>query len=445
MKLFIAIFIFLLGVAANSEAMRELTLSDYLKLSEKNDPSYKKIVSERERAGFVVEQGLPTEKVTVTVGNEYGYSSESNDDTSVLLGGITKEITHTGTSLAITHTNRTRPDREENVTELRLEQSLLNNFFGSDVRLKRSALEQESQRLRFLVEENHENYLLERTQEFLEFQKQYLDLLLAEEVFAEALKLQKNVEQKQKANIATVTDFDRSRLQSLLREEDLLSKRRSFNETQSNIQKAVGLENLALVPKEDLEKSLNKKVQQLRDYTELRPYRLQVLARDKAQKELTLAKRARRPIVNLVVGYGVDNSQRFSAAVDREETVVGFNLEMPFTDNLQRAAVKSAVLAQSQADLDRALARRELAAQARSLQSQLEELRRKVSVGQEKITLVKRILKDEERRFRFGKIDLENLIETKNNYAAYRFQYRADLVEYNKVYYSWLAINDRLL
>src|SRR5690606_20905234 len=119
--------------------------------------------------------------------------SENNADTLRLSGGIQKEIIQSGTELSITHTKTERPDREEKVTEFRLEQSLYKNFLGSDVRLKRETLSEEEKLLYLQMLENYEEYLVSITTAFLDYRKAALDLKLARDIYDEASKLQKNV------------------------------------------------------------------------------------------------------------------------------------------------------------------------------------------------------------------------------------------------------------
>lgn len=78
------------------------------------------------------------------------------------------------------------------------------------------------------------------------------------------------------------------------------------------------------------------------------------------------------------------------------------------------------------------------------LKAEIKSLRDKILLAKKKVTLMKKIIKEEEKRYSFGKIDLEKIIELKNNYAQYRANYQSILIELNKSYLSWHVLTNNI-
>ena len=79
------------------------------------------------------------------------------------------------------------------------------------------------------------------------------------------------------------------------------------------------------------------------------------------------------------------------------------------------------------------------------LKSELNELEEKVTINKRKIEISNQILQDEQRRYTYGKIDLEKFIEISNNYAEYRFKYQASIVDLGKAIFKLYALKDQLI
>lgn len=426
---------------------QNLSLKEFIRLAEENDPEFKRIISENKKLDFLIDQGLPSRKVVLNVSNEYGFSKDNTSNTQILNGEVSKDIIETGTSLSVSHTDTKRPDRQENVTQLRLRQSLFKNFFGRDVRLQKVTLSKESEVLRLQVLEEYETYLFNKASQYFDYQQAYYNFELAQNIYKEAEGLRGNVLKKRKAQIASQTDLDRSDLQLLLAKEDLINKRRDLNSMWQILKQAIGLKSEPLKPQNQQMSAVTGFSQNMTEelLLELRPMKIKVLQEEITGNELKIAERTSDPSVNFVAGYNVDNSRRFATAINREETVLGVNLEVPIWDTQSNATAGIAFVDQLKSEFDKKATLNDLQAQWSDLKVRLQEVKERLEVSRKKVTITQRILKDEERRYQVGKFDIERVIEVKNDYTSYRFQMQSDLVEYNKLLINWLALNDQLI
>ncbi|MCB9091479.1 MAG: TolC family protein [Halobacteriovoraceae bacterium] len=444
---YLSLLLFFISYSALSN--ESLTVEKFVQLIEKNDPEYLKIFSEDKKIENLIDSELPSRKWELSVSQEKGYSSDNNSDTSVLQGEITKEIIETGTALSVNHTKTRRPDRREDVTELRVEQNLLKNVFGRDVRLQKEGLKEQVSKEKLQLEERYEGYLQERLLLFLDYKKSFLDYKLAEQIHSEALKLKKNVYQKYRSKIATKTDFNRSELLVLLREEDLLSKKRVYNSRKNEIQNIVGETFLLDQPDISKEFVFNIGIDQLiklqNKQTDLRDWKVVDLKEKIAQKDYTLSKRNRYPEVNFIAGFNRDDSSRFSSNINRDETVVGLELIVPLGDSQAKANEEIASVNLYQTEIEKRMIQNDWNRTCDETKTQLLHFKKVLDVDKKKILVTEKILKEEERRYGYGRIELDSLIEIKNDYASYRLQYQADLLEFNKYILTWLALNDKLV
>jgi outer membrane protein TolC len=426
----------------------ELNLLKHLKLSFQNDPDFQQIIQDKQRLKFIVDQGLPSRQVTLSVSNENGYSSESDQNTTLTTGELSKEIIESGTELSLSHTKTTRPDRKENVTQIRLEQSLYKNMLGRDVRLKKESLEEQKKLNSLELQELQEQYLSKILKKYLELSKSYRDYILAKNIHEEAKRLKSNVESKLNSKIASVTDLNRAKLLILLREEEFLEKQNIFESLKSQIIKTISFEFDQFV-ESDSDKLINI-LQKLEtklsnpQWESTRSSKIATYKEDFLRKEAVLKDRFNSPELNLVVGYNKDDSSRFSTVIKRNEAVVGLRLEVPFGDTRSSADSQLANIDLLKSQTEYKKDALEYQRQKTIMLNKLKQVKEQLQIDSKKVKLTKMILKDEQKRFSIGRIELETLIQLKTDFASYRVKEEQSKLGHAVVLIDWLNLNDAL-
>lgn len=449
MKIFFLSFAFLaLVFHPPSAESATLTIKRFIELAEENDPSLKKILADEKKLRYILDAGLPSKEFSVKADYQKGFSKEDNNDTSVLTGSISKEFITSGTTVSVSRTETTQPDRKEEVTEFRIEQDVFSNFFGRNTRTLRDSLLLEEETIRLEVLESFESYIASILSKYLDYQRSYLDVELANIALKDALRLQTNVRQKRNKNIATQTDVDKASLQVLQRKEDLLQRQRTYDQFREEIGQIVGTEVLDKPSLRlfdllfDFYKKSAKKSKSLED---LIMFKVARFKNEIADKELVIARRENLPEISLYAGYDIDNSERFSSTVNRKETIIGMSLSLPIWDTVQRAAVEEAVLKHEKASLDLEIDRRDLQTQQNVLLVKLREQEQKREIIAEKVRLSERVVRDEKRRYNFGRINLDDLISLESDYIRFKFQQQSEELDLGKSIIEWLSLNDQLL
>ncbi len=422
---------------------RKLNIREFIDLAKQNDPDFQKISHDKKQLEFFMDQNSPYQPTIFTHEHEYGVDSKNNLETSNFSTSISKEFVDTGTKLSLGYSGSDRSDREEEVTEFNIEQSLYKNLFGKTSRLRKSAIKSEEQVITLQLLESYEDYIGYIITQYLDFQKLYLDKILSEKIHQEALKLQKNILRKKQKNIATSIDLDRANLQVLLREEDMINKRKNFMSKWTIIKKITGQDEI-IIPEINMNKLLDKVFSES-SIEKLRVYKIVDLQEDIAKKELKLSDYDNRPSLKLVAGYRMDESKRYSTSIDSNELLAGIKFQMPLGNLVGKANNKSAAFNLDTIRISKKSLVSELSRNLSDLQSQLKELRKKEIVSKNKVKIMARILKDEENKYQYGKINLDQLIDSKNSFISYRFDHQSDLLNINTKIIEFLSLTDQLL
>jgi outer membrane protein TolC len=411
------------------------------------DVEVEEILSENLRRDFLLEQGMPTDMTLLTILQEYGFNTNSNDQTSTLSAQVSKEFLQTGTTVNVTKTLNERPDREEDVTSLRVNQDLWRNSFGRGTRLRRSSLLANRDMLELQVAEAYEDYLFDRLSQFIDLKRSKTELDILINQYDQALSLENNVRERLKQSIASTTDLSRAKIQTLNRKEQVLEAESQFINLSRRLTKLMGLESEQLITPLPLnfEQTIQSILLSPVVADSPRQMRLIELAKTSAEYDLKYRRDLSRPRVNLVAGYTNDDSKRFAQTVRRKEAVVGFRLDIPFGNSTDKAAIAQSNLELAQAQLRARREQRQLEQSLEDSKRNLQRLKEQYDLALERSRLSQTIAKEDERRYMIGRLSLENLLDTKE--ALFTSESRALLLkaELNREALHWLRLKDQLL
>jgi outer membrane protein TolC len=421
----------------------KLGVREFIDLAKKHDPNFAKIINNEEQLKIFAAKNSPYQPTIFSYQHEYGVDGKNDIETSNFTSAIAKEFVTTGTNIKLEYAGSDRFDKEEEVTEFGIYQSLYKNAFGRIDRLKKAALELEEQISYLEVLESYENYISYIIIQYLDFQKLYLDKILAENIYKEAENLKENILLKQEKNIAIAQDVDQAELLLLIREEELINKNKEFLSKWTIIKQIIGAEDL-VIPAIDMYELLELSLHDTSLHN-LRLLQIVNIKEDIARKEVKLSEYDNKPTMQLYGGYRTDQSKRYSTSVDNNEMLAGVKLQVPLGNIVAKAHIDDAKYNLIDQEITKKLLIKDLEKNILNLNTQLTELRKKEVISRNKIKIMERILKEEENKYNYGKIDLTRLIESKNNFSAYRYTHQADLLNINIKIIEILSLNDQLL
>ncbi len=426
---------------------QNFSLEDFIELARKNDPNIQKIINQKLQIRFNKDLVLPNRQFLLTVENLYGLQVGGRT-TSQLTGTLTKEFHHTGTSLSVSQSKNIQTDREEDTLNLRLEQSLYKNAFGSQTRLLDKRLSQEDELLILQTAEAYEDYIAELSRKYLDLELLVLDRASAESIYKDALTIQKNIENKKRSGIAAQVEVDRIRLQALQKQTEVLKITSEIEAQIQELQSLLGIKELNLPtpdPNKDLLIGKEQKVPSPETLLQIRSMRILAFEKSIPELNLTFEKNQSGPSLNLVLGQRYDQSTRFTTSTNRNETLLGFNFELPLGDSSQNANLERARYQLGQAEIDQVLSQRLLISNLTSLQQKILRQREIVSISGQKFELAKKVLAGEKVRYQNGRVDLETLVQSQNALSEHQLDSHSQRTTLNKLALEWLQLTDQLV
>ena len=432
--------------SASAPERKTMSFASFIELVKKNDPNLAGIMAEKERTAFLTDLGLPAKQLLLQASSEYGISSQDNQNTNRNNVVASKNFIETGTEISVGYTKNDLADREEEVFEVRLRQSLLRNMFGRYTKIQKSALEDEASSLALQTLDAYENYLADLGSLYLDYARAWLNTRLAQTILGETRSLLENVQKMKQNNIASQTDVERAKLQVALRKEDLVSLETELASLEARVAAASNID--GPVPRPDLNsfqvflpraKTAGVKLENLR------VYKIAALNKESAGKRQVLAQKLDTPALSLVAGYNVDESSRFGTAVNREEKIVGLNFTMPFGNSRNKALLKEASLEKLKSEIAQTGTKRLAKQTFETLRAQLKKARETLELNREKVALSKKVWQGELERYNYGNLPLDRLIEAKNAFSLYRYQLRASSAAYYKLALRWMDFADKFM
>jgi len=435
----------LMAIDSAPQKNHALNLNDFLELMIANDPVYQQLEINKQKTVFIIDEGITGNAYQLNMETQYGFGDD-DVNTKSLSASLSKEILETGTQLSISHSTNENPDRDEDVSEVQIEQDLLKNAFGKEHDLQKGILSKTQELERLMALENYERYIATKIKLYLDFSQAAIEVELSQSLLKAAQDLYAHIDNKFKKNAANSTDIKRARLQVILKEQDFLAKKEQLDAIKQTVLLSLNLDDDKLYPELGLDLYVvYGEETSVFDIKKFRQFQIANLKHEIIMKEYELTKDHDLAQLSLLGGYKIDESTRFANSVNRNETSVGLRLAMPFKDNNANAQKKIKALDLKYGDLDQLRTTKELRIEYENTKLKLEKLKKQFLLSKEKEGLMKSVLQEETIRYQRGRIDTDKIIEVNNTYAQYQFEKNQSMLELNKSYLDWLVLNDRLI
>ncbi|MCI5073322.1 TolC family protein [bacterium] len=423
-----------------------------LEQAKQHDPNYKLIEHEKSKVSHYFDQEMLSNAINLDVSAQKGFSSESNQDTLSVTGELSKSFVESGTSASVSYTQTQRPDREEKVTSIRVQQALLRNIFGRNARLKKSSLQDEVKLQLLQLQESYEQYVEQVLNDFFNYHLAKESFALSQELYQATQNLEQQVKAKYDLRIASKTDLSRAKLASLLSYEDYIAKQNTLDQMRAILSNRLGTQDIAMNDQERarLFAKLEQKVLALStkdsdDLDNLRQVQIALLQQQAAKKNARLFKNQLLPDLQFVLGYTIDDSVRFNTAIERQETVFGLNLSVPIGDRQAKAAAALARIDFLKSMEDKRKIILDLKNNRDSLYIELKQAQQAKDISQQKVDLQQDIIKDEEKRYKIGSRSLTDLIELRKDFSQYNNDNQQAQLTYAQQMIAWLSLHDKLV
>lgn len=434
---------------SNSTYAKEATLSisKYIDLLKKNDPQFEMIINDNLKKDYHIDKGLPSRELLLSASAEYGFALDDSANTNQTAVSISKNFIESGTSLSLSRSQNNLSDREETISKVELEQKIYNDGLGSNTRKKKSLLESEVQIIDLQIKESYEDYIKERLEAYFDLGRLFTELKSSKEIYKEAKKLYDQVLAKKKKSVATDTDLKRAKLQMLVREDELLESETAYNKTVRTLSAYIGQQVTKDIP--EFEFDFHKKMKSIprtrEDLESLRSFKIKDTNLQNSKLSLDIEKNNGGISASIIAGASMDDSKRYTTTIKNEEMLIGLRIDIPFGDTAQNALEKEANYNYIKSRLEKQNYISEILSELAGLEIEIANKQKKLKLAKEKAELSESIVSEDTKRYENGRMDLEELITSRNNRATYKKAYISEQMTYNKLIIEYLAATDSLI
>lgn len=425
------------------------SLSQYLDYLKGNDPAYKLLALDEQEVLFLLDSKIEGEALQLDLQTEKGFGDDDVDSES-LSASLSKSILDTGTDFSLSHSRNENPDRDESLSQVKVEQSLLKNAFGKDARLQKKILSKQERLEALKALEAYEIYLSEKILLYIEYAQAQNEVVFLEALVNKSRSLHGYIRERRKKNAASEIDEMRVRLQLVQREQDLFNSKESVKIQQEKLLVGSGIfldkegNDLKAEAVLDLRKLFSGSTD-IFDYKKLRVFEMVALDNEIKRSEYKIAKDDHLPDLSIYGAYKVDDSTRFTSSVNRKESAVGIKLSMPIGDKQSKAKKSISALNVQYSNLEQQVYMETLTSSYDEQKLRLAKSEAQLSLAKEKLKLIKGILEEETLRYRRGQLDIDRIIDTNNELHQYQLELNQNRLAFNRIYLDWLVFNDLLV
>lgn len=434
----------------DSRERRELTLDEFVRLAAKNDDQFELILIDELELKYRKAIGLPAADLVASVKNEYNYFRRQSRGDRAMSVSLSKLFPKIGTEIEASYDTEPGFSRRQNSSSMTLmiSQPIAENAFGRATRLRDNIIGLEIDVALHQIVEAYEDYLATIIKAYLAWYEAYENYKVGDSSYRANLKLQENMEERMKSNIALPIDVNKITLQVLAKKETLIDLRTAYDNALNLIEDAIshdGAEVLVPVMPKEYSDLL---IQFERDYEHFRSnsrtYEVLRLLEERSSLSVKEEFDDLFPSIDLQIGTTWDWNG-FEAEREDQMYFAAFTFDWGFFEQVDKAEYETAKIARDKAKLTTMNTIEQLYVNLKNISQQVDAQRELLLIAEEKISRAHAVLEDETENYSFGKVTLNDYIDAVNVYDNNRFnQVRRDVL-LSTLIVEWLRLSDQLI
>lgn len=453
--LYYFLFIIVQAVSAGENAEisngnRILPIEEFIKLSTKNDTSFEEILIDELSLQYSKDLTLPARDLVLSVKGQYNFFLSQNREEPESTVSLDKLFPYSATSISAAYKSKPSFSSQANASEfaLSISQPIAQNAFGKATRLHDKILGVEIDVARHQIIEAYEDYFAVIINAYYDWYEAYENLKIGESSYAENLKLLKNVKERQSNKIALPIDVNKINIQVLAKEEKLVNLKEQYDRSLNIVEKAIRYTgNEFLEPLEPMlykEKNIDFESGYRLFRKDSRTYQILNLLEEKSSLEVDKYADDLLPSINLLFGYTV-NGDDFGIKNEDNKIIAGMSVDWPFPDQIDKAEYETSKITLDKRRLATKNTHFQLYTDLKNLHRQIEKEKELIAISDEKIQLAEAVVIDETENYSFGKVTLNDFIQSVNVLDDNRFNKTSYTVQLKKLILEWLRLTDQLI
>ena len=262
------------------------------------------------------------------------------------------------------------------------------------------------------------------------------------------MKLLKNVEEREKSNIALPVDVNKVKLQVLLKEETLIALKSQYDEYTNLLKKSIGFDVEEVLIPYPIDQYDNTNINFEEDYKkfreESRTSMILDMLEEKGGFEVDKDADDLLPSIDLFTKYSIKADDR-QLEKDDKRVMAGVSLEYPFPGQVEHAEFETSKVEYESRVLEKVNTHIRIYTELRNIYQEIEKTGELIKIADEKIKVAQSIVDDDTINYSYGKVILNNFIDEVNQLDFNRFSKIQQSIKYKKLIIDWLTLTDQLI
>jgi len=453
---FICIMISLIcAVGSAQEAQHDtvLKLTAFIQLVCKHS-TFEEILIEELSLKYNNILSTPQIRVLLNTDAHYTLALDPNRDSypaaSIALSGL---FPASGTTLSAEYDTGRSPSMTgsspNSSISLKVEQSVLNNAFGSTNRLLAIMAGYETTLATYQILEAYEEYLAQLLNIYIDWYAAYENLKYAQKSLQDSTTLLNLTKRKRQYNIALPIDVNKSTLQVLSNEEQLLKARRIYESLRKRAAMLSGMapEEFTYIPG-DITLSLdeiNMEEKNNHFLSNSRTVRMLELLTTISKHELDLALDDLLPTATVYAAYTLSGDEYLPLENQANDIELGFSFSMPLLNTEAKAKVKIQKNVLEKSLLSQTNQKQELNLQLNVLHDSIAFFKKQLNLAEQKLNTARLIVREEEIQYNQGRSGLDDVLNAYETLDTINQSRLTAIIELIKSYIEWLQFTDTLI
>jgi outer membrane protein TolC len=422
------------------------SLDSFLKMSQKQNLSFKKILLEQHSItpDSILASDIDDLTLSLSLGH-YLQESSATENVSLYSLSFSQLFPLTGATAAGSYaeTLSDQINKKQTSFSLSLTQPILRNGFGYQLHLANKNRHLTEKITYLSILESYEDYLAFLINSYFDWHLAYVEWTAAKDLVADYNKLLRDMESRKRNHIATNLDLNKMRVQLLSKKEALLKAELQLFNTKETLSGIIR-ETMPSTWKPTLPPSLEKPdFNKTEVYlNESRTATLIRLSESILDNQSLINKNMLAPDVDVALSF---SSTSTSGGEATDKLLAHIAIPLPFASKHEKASVEKTKIETNIAKANNQLSQEKWEQHLTVIKKSYKKEATLLSIYKRKVRYLKRIVRDERKEFRTGRSTLNQLIQALNNLESANTQRLIHAHQVERLNVEWKQLTDTLV
>jgi len=428
---------------------KTVTVEEFIKIASEKDTYFEQILIDEMKLKYKKEISSAAGDILLSVKGRYNFEIDaSNPDSKEASVSLAKLFPCIGLEAGISYSLSDYPSVSGETSAFNASFSipLAKNAFGYSSRMTNEIAGLEEEISSHQAVEAYEEYLSSLLKLYYTWYSNYAAMKAAEISFEESKNLLNNMQARRKSGIAYKIDVNKTRLQSIEKEETLITIKQSYIESLNLVKQAMRTDAAILPAKPGPYRAVDYGNTDINSLIEnSRTFSILDLLVKKAGVSEGKAFNSLLPSADFTAGYSLSGSG-FNLNGTEHAAFIGFELGLPIiAGQKEHAEHESAKLESKRQSLSKESSSGAFKTNLVNLFNELKGREKILKLAEEKEILANAVYKEEKEYYNQARSSLNDLISAINSLENAKFSRISEEIKLNILIVEWLRLTDTLI